>query len=209
MRSSKVVITTRSRSHLALDAEYRSRQRAKDEARAARDVASARRTRLIEGLADGFDSAVGGVVDGVTGLVQEPMRGAERAGAAGVFLGLGRGVLGLAVKPVCGLADAATDVLRGERAASFIFSEARGGPLDGPFDGLLGRSLGRSPITVTSAVGPWHGPFDGDLLIDPETVPWTGPLTGPVRPLVRVFYCPFARSPYLVASSGETGEVSF
>mmetsp|Transcript_10511 Transcript_10511/g.37025 ORF Transcript_10511/g.37025 Transcript_10511/m.37025 type:complete len:932 (+) Transcript_10511:53-2848(+) len=106
---------SRAASHLALDAEYRARQRAKDEARASRDVASARRTRLIEGLADGFDSAVGGVVDGVTGLVQEPMRGAERAGAAGVFLGLGRGVLGLAVKPVCGLADAATDVLRGIR----------------------------------------------------------------------------------------------
>ena len=59
----------------AWDSEYKRRQRRKDDERVSMDVRRTedRRTSLFEGLADGFDSAVGGVVDGVTGLVQEPV----------------------------------------------------------------------------------------------------------------------------------------
>ncbi|KAJ8603073.1 hypothetical protein CTAYLR_006671, partial [Chrysophaeum taylorii] len=102
-------------SHLAFDGDYRRRQVRKDERRSQGAPYGAPRskdTAIIEGLANGFDSAVGGVVDGVTGLVQAPIRGAERGGAAGAIRGVGQGVLGLVVKPVVGVADAATDVLR-------------------------------------------------------------------------------------------------
>ena len=86
---------SRAASHLALDGDYQRR----------------REPRPI------FDSAVGGVVDGVTGLVQAPLRGAELEGAAGALKGVGRGVVGLVVKPVVGITDAATDLLRGTASA--------------------------------------------------------------------------------------------
>ena len=57
---------------------------------------------ILDGLANGFDSAVGGVVDGVTGLVQAPIRGVEEGGVVGGIVGVGAGVLGLVVKPVVG-----------------------------------------------------------------------------------------------------------
>lgn len=106
---------SRAASHLAMDGDYRRRQARKDNRRGNADSTRSKDAALFEGLADGFDSAVGGVVDGVTGLVQAPIRGAERGGAAGAIRGVGQGVLGLVVKPVIGVADAATDVLRGIR----------------------------------------------------------------------------------------------
>ena len=69
----------------------------------------------VDGLASGFDSFVGGIVDGVTTLVQAPVRGAEAGGAVGAAKGAAKGALGMVVKPVVGVADAATDVLRGIR----------------------------------------------------------------------------------------------
>lgn len=41
------------------------------------------------------------------------MKGAERGGLTGFAKGVGTGVLGLVVKPVVGVTDAATDVLQG------------------------------------------------------------------------------------------------
>lgn len=106
---------SRAASHLAFDGDYRRRQARKDIRRGVHIGPRSKDAALFEGLADGFDSAVGGLVDGVTGLVQAPIRGAERGGAAGAIRGVGQGVLGLVVKPVVGVADAATDVLRGIR----------------------------------------------------------------------------------------------
>nr|POF17089.1 isoform 2 of sterol 3-beta-glucosyltransferase ugt80a2 [Quercus suber] len=40
-----------------------------------------------------------GMYDGITGLVTQPMRGAQKEGAAGFFKGLGKGVAGIALKP--------------------------------------------------------------------------------------------------------------
>ncbi len=54
-----------------------------------------------------------GLFDGVTGVVAAPMRGAERGGLKGLVKGVGKGVLGLVVKPVVGIADAATELLQG------------------------------------------------------------------------------------------------
>lgn len=109
---------SRAASHLAFDGDYRRRQARKDIRRGVHTGPRSKDAALFEGLADGFDSAVGGLVDGVTGLVQAPIRGAERGGAAGAIRGVGKGVLGLVVKPVVGVADAATDVLRGIRATT-------------------------------------------------------------------------------------------
>ena len=70
----------------------------------------------VDGLASGFDSFVGGIVDGVTTRVQAPVRGAEgrRRRRRGQGRGEGRFRYGREAG-VVGVADAATDVLRGIR----------------------------------------------------------------------------------------------
>ncbi len=93
-------------SHLSFDREYKL-QRERREARKAKPA------DVLEGLGSGGKRLVKGLFDGVTGVVAAPMRGAERGGLKGLVKGVGKGVLGLVVKPVVGIADAATDVLHG------------------------------------------------------------------------------------------------
>ncbi len=40
--------------------------------------------------------------DGITGLVTQPLRGAEKEGAAGLVKGIGKGIGGLILKPGAG-----------------------------------------------------------------------------------------------------------
>jgi hypothetical protein len=40
--------------------------------------------------------------DGITGLVTQPLRGAEKEGAAGLIKGIGKGIGGLILKPSAG-----------------------------------------------------------------------------------------------------------
>lgn len=93
-------------SSLSFDREYKLQR----ERRAAR---AERPADVLEGLGSGGKRLVKGLFDGVTGVVAAPIRGAERGGLKGLVKGVGKGVLGLVVKPVVGIADAATDVLQG------------------------------------------------------------------------------------------------
>lgn len=68
---------------------------------------------LAGGVESGFVKLVQGFLDGVTGVVKAPIRGAERKGIEGFAKGIGKGLLGLLVKPVIGISDAATDVMIG------------------------------------------------------------------------------------------------
>jgi hypothetical protein len=43
-----------------------------------------------------------GFYDGITGLVTQPLRGAEKEGAAGLLKGIGKGIGGLVLKPGAG-----------------------------------------------------------------------------------------------------------
>ena len=43
-----------------------------------------------------------GFYDGITGLVTQPLRGAEKEGAAGFLKGVGKGIGGLILKPGAG-----------------------------------------------------------------------------------------------------------
>eukprot|EP01065_Artemidia_motanka_P020751 TRINITY_DN24798_c1_g1_i2.p1 TRINITY_DN24798_c1_g1~~TRINITY_DN24798_c1_g1_i2.p1 ORF type:complete len:4341 (+),score=992.28 TRINITY_DN24798_c1_g1_i2:62-13084(+) len=49
------------------------------------------------------EAAAKGVFDGVTGLVAQPWRGAQRDGAVGGLVGVGRGIVGIVAKPVSGV----------------------------------------------------------------------------------------------------------
>ena len=68
---------------------------------------------FFEGVESGAVKLVRGVWDGVSGVVKAPLRGAERHGMEGFAKGIGKGLLGLLVKPMIGLSDAATDVMIG------------------------------------------------------------------------------------------------
>ena len=72
---------------------------------------------FVEGVESGVAQLVRGVIEGVTGVVKAPIRGAERSGLEGFAKGIGKGLLGLLVKPMIGLSDAATDVMIGVRGS--------------------------------------------------------------------------------------------
>ncbi|CAJ1945620.1 unnamed protein product [Cylindrotheca closterium] len=71
---------------------------------------------LAGGMESGFNKLVGGFRDGVTGVVDAPIRGAEKRGIEGFAKGVGKGILGLMVKPIIGISDAATDVMIGVKS---------------------------------------------------------------------------------------------
>jgi vacuolar protein sorting-associated protein 13A/C len=72
---------------------------------------------FVDGIGSGSIKIVKGVVDGVTGVVRQPIKGAERSGVEGFTKGLGKGLIGLVVKPVIGLSDAATDLMIGVKGS--------------------------------------------------------------------------------------------
>ena len=43
-----------------------------------------------------------GMYDGISGLATQPLRGAEKEGAAGLLKGIGKGIGGLILKPAAG-----------------------------------------------------------------------------------------------------------
>jgi hypothetical protein len=61
----------------------------------------------------GMTSMGKGIFDGVTGLVTQPMKGAKEEGAKGFFKGFGKGIIGIATKPVAGVIDMASKTTEG------------------------------------------------------------------------------------------------
>jgi len=59
-----------------------------------------------------------GISDGLSGIVTEPMRGAEETGVEGFFKGVGIGVLGVAIKPTVGVFDMVARLLAGMRGSA-------------------------------------------------------------------------------------------
>ena len=56
-------------------------------------------------------------MEGVTGVVSKPIRGAERGGFEGFAKGVGKGLLGLIIKPGIGVTDLLTDTLTGVKGS--------------------------------------------------------------------------------------------
>jgi hypothetical protein len=63
------------------------------------------RSGIFEGFVAGTDNIIQGVSSGVSGLFTKPIEEAQQDGLLGFFRGVGLGVLGVAVKPVLGVAD--------------------------------------------------------------------------------------------------------
>ncbi len=61
----------------------------------------------------GVQSLGMGVFRGVTGVVMDPIKGAQRAGVEGFIKGMGKGLAGVIAKPTAGLIDMTSQTLRG------------------------------------------------------------------------------------------------
>ncbi|GBG34175.1 Vacuolar protein sorting-associated protein 13b [Hondaea fermentalgiana] len=89
---------------------------------------TARRAALVDErprhLGDGFllgaKSFGLGLTTGLTGIVMEPMRGAEEEGVEGFFKGVGIGLLGVAIKPTVGALDMVGRFLAGIKSTAAL-----------------------------------------------------------------------------------------
>ena len=64
-------------------------------------------------IGEGFKSFGQGFLDGLTGVVTQPMYGYQEKGASGLFGGIAKGVAGLILSPAAGLIDATTGIVDG------------------------------------------------------------------------------------------------
>jgi len=69
-----------------------------------------------EGFLGGLDTMGSGIRKGVTGLLNEPVKGAQKQGVEGFFKGLGKGAAGVLLKSAVGVADAVNDGLTASAA---------------------------------------------------------------------------------------------
>ncbi|RLN73180.1 hypothetical protein BBJ28_00004428 [Nothophytophthora sp. Chile5] len=87
-----------------------------------RQRASTRQIKKIndlgDAIAEGSKGFVGGVWDGIKGVVAAPVRGAEQDGAGGFVVGIGKGFAGLIVKPTAGFLDLLTSLSRGAKTSA-------------------------------------------------------------------------------------------
>lgn len=81
------------------------------------------------GFESGVQKLVKGFLEGVTGVVKAPIRGAEKRGFEGFAKGIGKGLLGLLVKPMIGISDGITDVMIGVKGSIEGGSGQQGDPL--------------------------------------------------------------------------------
>jgi vacuolar protein sorting-associated protein 13A/C len=68
-------------------------------------------------------SMFSGLGEGITGLVSQPVRGAEKDGVGGFFKGALKGFAGLVVKPVVGVIDLTSKTAEGIKNTANYFDE--------------------------------------------------------------------------------------
>ena len=93
---------------LTLDRRYAQKRDREDDLRAHHGGVN-----VAVGVGSGIQKLVHGFLEGVTGVVRAPIRGAEKRGFEGFAKGIGKGLLGLLVKPLIGISDGLTDVMIG------------------------------------------------------------------------------------------------
>ena len=78
-----------------------------------------RAKNISDGISQGTKGLGQNIVDGVVGVIAEPMKGWETGGAVGLGLGLAKGILGFAFKPAIGVLDLASKTTEGIRNSAF------------------------------------------------------------------------------------------
>ncbi|XP_014254768.1 vacuolar protein sorting-associated protein 13 isoform X2 [Cimex lectularius] len=73
-----------------------------------RELIGHKPSNFQEGLAQSGKGLVMGVVDGVTGVIRQPIYGAKDEGLGGFCKGVGKGLVGLVTRPIAGITDFAS-----------------------------------------------------------------------------------------------------
>ncbi|KAK9766018.1 Vacuolar protein sorting-associated protein 13 [Basidiobolus ranarum] len=77
----------------------------------------------LHGVTQGANSLASGFVSGISGVVTQPMAGAEKEGFGGFIKGFGKGLVGVVTKPVVGIFDAASNVTEGIRNTTTMLGD--------------------------------------------------------------------------------------
>eukprot|EP00605_Chrysophyceae_sp_TOSAG23-4_P000339 GSChrysophyteH1.ASY1.ANO1.386.1 assembled CDS len=130
---------------LTLDSEYNDKRSMRKLKKAA---------GLGEGVIVGAQELGTDLYDGVTGILSQPIRGYTKGGLVGGGIGLGRGLIGFAVKPVVGVFDLASRATEGIRNAAFDENNADKGKEAYLHGTRLPRSFGRSDLLLPYSLHP-------------------------------------------------------
>jgi len=128
---------------LTLDRRYAQKRDRKDVLREQEGL------NVALGLGSGMQKLAQGFIEGVAGVVKAPLRGAEKKGFEGFAKGIGKGLLGLLVKPIIGISDGLTDVMIGVK-----------GTIEGTY----------SAATSTYPIRPRRALYGSDMRIRPYNV---------------------------------------
>lgn len=77
---------------------------------------------MLDGLANGAKSIFFGFKNAITGVITQPVQGAEKNGLPGFLLGTAKGIGGLVIKPISGVIDAASKTAEGIKNTPGFFS---------------------------------------------------------------------------------------
>ena len=97
-------------SYLTFDEDYQKRRR---------ENMHRRTSDLGENLAQGGEALLTDVVAGVSGVVTQPIEGAQRHGVRGFFLGIAKGIAGLFLRPATAVVDFASESLDAMKRSFF------------------------------------------------------------------------------------------
>jgi vacuolar protein sorting-associated protein 13A/C len=101
---------------LTLDEEFKQKRR---------EMLTKRPHDVTEAFARSGKGLVMGFFDGVTGVVTQPIKGAQDDGVEGFFKGLGKGAVGLFLRPVTGIVDFTSGSLDAVKRATSIADDIR------------------------------------------------------------------------------------
>lgn len=123
---------------VSFDSDYRAKRAQRKQREQPKNVAY--------GVGQGAFEFSKGLFDGITGLVVQPIAGAQKEGAAGFFKGMGKGAAGLVVKPVVGALDLVQRTAEGIKntASDFVQTQRCRWPLYIAEDGIV-RTYSREP----------------------------------------------------------------
>ncbi|KAK9693430.1 Vacuolar protein sorting-associated protein 13 [Basidiobolus ranarum] len=77
----------------------------------------------FNGVTQGASSLATSFASGISGVVTQPIAGAEKGGVGGFFRGIGKGLVGVVTKPVVGVFDMANNVTEGIRNTTILFDQ--------------------------------------------------------------------------------------
>jgi hypothetical protein len=128
---------------------------------------------LVSGTVDAGKKLGRGIFEGVTGVITAPIKGAQKGGILGFAKGIAKGTVGLALKPITGVFDAAASVSSsiknvGDdsnfptgrfRHPRMLYGQERAIKVYNPEDAWLNHLLHSSKLDLEIQNSPYHGHY--------------------------------------------------